>query len=88
MAKIGDIVHRSGAATELAFGDAGDLPQRSAKVKELLSGPYQPVVAQILSGKGFQMSSPHYSQLMSELKRDNGLLALKSDLFVMARKNL
>jgi hypothetical protein len=34
------------------------------------------------------MSSPRYSQLMSELKRDNGLLALKSDLFVMARKNL
>lgn len=88
MAKIGDIVHRSGAATELAFGDAGDLPQRSAKVKELLGGPYQPDIARILSGNGFQMSSPNYSQLMSELKRDNGLLALKSDLFVMARKNL
>jgi len=88
MTKIGDIVHRSGAATELAFGDAGDLPQRSTKVKELLGGPYQPLVARILSGNGFQMSSPNYSQLMSELKRDNGLLALKSDLFVMARKNL
>jgi hypothetical protein len=88
MAKVGDIVHHSGAAAELAFGDAGDLPQRSAKVKELLRGPYQTGVAQILSGKGFQMSSPQYSQLMSELKRDNGLLALKSDLFLMARKNL
>ncbi|HTG34082.1 MAG TPA: M48 family metalloprotease [Thermoanaerobaculia bacterium] len=88
MAKVGDIVRRSGAAAQLAFGDAGDLPQRSAKVKELLRGPYQPAVAQILNGKGFQMSSPQYSQLMSELKRDNGLLALKSDLFVMARKNL
>jgi len=88
MAKVGDIIHRSGAAAQLAFGDAGDLPQRSAKIQELLRGPYQPVVAQILNGKGFQMSSPRYSQLMSELKRDNGLLALKSDLFIIARKNL
>jgi len=88
MAKAGNIVHRSGATAELAFGDAGDLPQRSAKVKELLGGPYQPLVARILDGKGFRMSSPRYSQLMSELKRDNGLLALDSDLFVIARANL
>jgi len=88
MAKVGNIVHRSGATAELAFGDAGDLPQRSAKVKELLGGPYQPLVARVLDGKGFRMSSPRYSQLMSELKRDNGLLALDSDLFVIARANL
>jgi hypothetical protein len=88
MAKVGDIIHRSGAAVELAFGDAGDLPQRSAKVRELLGGPYQPLVARILEGKGFRMSSPRYSQLMSELKRDNGLLALQRDLFVIARTNL
>ncbi|HEY0510623.1 MAG TPA: M48 family metalloprotease [Thermoanaerobaculia bacterium] len=88
MAKVANIVHRSGAAVELAFGDAGDLPQRSAKVKELLGGPYQPLVARILDGKGFRMSSPRYSQLMSELKRDNGLLALDRDLFVIARANL
>jgi hypothetical protein len=88
MAKVGNIVHRSGAAVELAFGDASDLPQRSAKVTELLGGPYQPLVARILSGNGFRMSSPRYSQLMAELKRDNGLLALGRDLFVIARTNL
>ncbi|MBW8879117.1 MAG: M48 family metalloprotease [Acidobacteria bacterium] len=88
MAKVGNIVRRSGAAVEMAFADAGDLPQRSAKVKELLGGSYQQVVARILSGNGFRMSSPRYSQLMSELKRDNGLLALKLDLFVIARANL
>jgi hypothetical protein len=88
MAKVGNIVHRSGAAVELAFANAGDLPQRSAKMKELLGGSYQPVVARILSGNGFRMSSPRYSQLLSELKRDNGLLALKRDLFVIARTNL
>jgi hypothetical protein len=88
MAKISDIVRRSGAAVELAFGDASDLPQRAARVKELLGGPYKQDVDQILGGRGFQMSSPRYSLLMSELKRDNGLLALNSDLFVMARANL
>lgn len=88
MAKVGDIVRRSGAAVELAFGNAVDLPDRSAKVKELLGGPYQPVVARILSGHGFRMSSPRYSQLLAELKRDNGLLAFDRDLFVIARANL
>lgn len=88
MAKVGEIVRRSGAAVELAFGNAGDLPHRSAKVQELLGGSYQPVVARILSGDGFRMSSPRYSQLMAELKRDNGLLALERDLFIIARANL
>lgn len=88
MAKVGDIVRRSGAAVELAFGNASDLPQRSDRVKELLGGPYQPVVARILTGNGFRLSSPRYSQLMAELKRDNGLLAFERDLFVIARKNL
>jgi hypothetical protein len=88
MAKVGNIIRRSGAAVELAFANAGDLPERSAKVKAILSGPYQPVVARILSGNGFRMSSPRYSQLMSDLKRDNGLLALDRDLFVIARTNL
>jgi hypothetical protein len=88
MAKVGDLIHRSGAAAEMAFGNASDLPQRSAKVKELLSGPFQPVIARILNGDGFRMASPRYGQLMSELKRDNGLLALKSDLYTIARANL
>lgn len=88
MAKVGDIVRRSGAAVELAFGNARDLPQRSVRVKELLGSSYQPVVSRILDGDGFRMSSPRYSQLMAELKRDNGLLALKRDLFVIARSNL
>jgi hypothetical protein len=88
MAKVGDIVRRSGGAVALAFGNAADLPQRSDKVKELLGGTYQPVVTRILNGDGFRMSSPRYSQLMSELKRDNGLLALDRDLFIIARANL
>ena len=88
LAKVGNIVRRSGAAVELAFVDAGDLPERSARMKTLLDDSYQPVVARILSGNGFRMSSPRYSQLLSELKRDNGLLALKRDLFVIARTNL
>jgi hypothetical protein len=78
----------SGAAGGLAFGEPGELPKRAAKLKDLLGGPYQPLVARVLQGDGFRMSSPRYNQLMSELKRDNGLLALESDLFVIARTNL
>lgn len=88
MAKVGNIIRRSGAAAELAFGNASDLPPRSDKMKELLTGAYQPLVARILGGNGFRMSSPRYNQLLSELKRDNGLLALNRDLFVIARTNL
>jgi len=88
MTKVASIVRRSGAAVEVAFADSGDLALRSTKVKELLGSSYQPVVTRILSDKGFRISSPRYSQLMSELKRDNGLLALKLDLFVIARSNL
>jgi len=88
MAKVGDIVRRSGAAVALAFGNANDLPERAEKVKELLGSAYQPVVARVLSGDGFRMSSPRYSQLMAELKRDNGMLALDRDLFIIARTNL
>jgi hypothetical protein len=88
MAKVSNIVRRSPASVDLAFGSARDLPQRSEKVTELLGGHYQPVVARILDGDGFRMSSPRYSQLMAELKRDNGLLSLKRDLFAIARANL
>jgi hypothetical protein len=49
---------------------------------------YSPDVARVLAGDGFRMSSPRYSQLMAELKRDNGLLALDRDLFAIARANL
>ncbi len=88
MAKVGSIVQRSGAAADMAFGNSKDLPPRSAKVSDLLSGFYRPLVGRVLSGEGFRMSSPRYSQLMAELKRDNGLLALKRDLFAIARSNL
>lgn len=88
MAKVGETVSHSGAAVALVFGNAEDLPERAEKVKGLLGGPYQPAVARILSGNGFRMSSPRYSQLMAELKRDNGLLALERDMFFIARTNL
>jgi predicted Zn-dependent protease len=38
MAKVGDIVQRSNAAVELAFGNARDLPHRSDTINELLGG--------------------------------------------------
>lgn len=88
MAKIGDIIRRSNASVAMAFGSAKDLPDRTVRVQELLGNSYQPIVSRILEGEGFRMSSPRFSQLMSELKRDNGILALERDLFAIARTNL
>ncbi len=88
MVKIGRCLHSSGAVAEMAFGDRALLAERSEAVKKLLAGPYQPVVSRILAGSGFRMSSPRYSLLLAELKRDNGLLAFRRDLFAIARTNL
>jgi len=88
MVKLGKCLHSSGGAAEAAFGDTANLLQRAENIKKLLAGPYQPLVSRVLGGNGFRMSSPRYSLLMAELKRDNGLLALERDLFVIARTNL
>lgn len=89
MAKLKDVVRRSSAAVSLAFANTDDLAPRATRLRELVWGvPYRPVLDQVLSRGGFRMSSPRFSQLMAELKRDNGLLALESDLFAIAQVNL
>ncbi len=88
MAKMQNIVKKSNASVGLAFGYAKDLPTRTAKINQLLTGIYKSDVAQILDGEGFKVTSPQFQQLMSELKRDNGRLALNMDLFAMAKANL
>lgn len=88
MTKLGRIIRGSGAAADLAFGSAHDLPDRAAEMTAKLGTTYQSLVTRILDGEGFRLSSPRYNQLMAELKRDNGLLALERDLFAIARSNL
>jgi len=88
MARVGHIIKHSNAAVDLAFGYTEDLPDRSIKVRRLLQSSFKPTVDRILNGEGFQVASPRFTQLMAELKRDNGLAALKRDLFALARANL
>ena len=87
LAKVGNIVRRSGPAVELAFVDAGDLNERSARMKTLLDDSYSRP-----SRVSFPvMDSVCFTALQSALvgaKRDNGLLALDRDLFLIARRNL
>lgn len=88
MTKLGRIIRGSGTAADLAFGSAKELPERASEMTTKLGTTYQAVVTRILEGEGFRLSSPRYNQLMAELKRDNGLLALERDLFAIARSNL
>jgi hypothetical protein len=88
LTKINDVVRRSEAAVDRAFGSTQGLPQRIEEASELLDSTYKPLVDRILEGDGFRISSPRFSQLLAELKRDNGLLALNKDLFAIGRSNL
>lgn len=88
MAKMEEIVGNSNPVVGLAFAYAADLPERASRIKERLSGDLKPRVESVLTGSSFKMTSPRFHQLMSELKRDNGYLALQQDLFTIARQNL
>lgn len=88
MAKLQIIVGRSNQAVGLAFAYANDLPDRSGRIVQQLTSIHKATIDSILGGEGFKMTSPRFNQLMSELKRDNGLLALRSDLFAIAKSNL
>lgn len=87
LTKINDVVRRSGKAVDLAFGNSQSLPQRIQEASELLDSTYKPLIDRILEGDGFRISSPGFSQLLAEVKRDNGILALNKDLFAIAREN-
>jgi predicted Zn-dependent protease len=88
MAKMRQVVGKSNPVVGLAFAYAADLPERASRIEERLTGDLKPRVESVLGGSGFKMTSPRFHQLMSELKRDNGYLALLQDLFIIARQNL
>lgn len=88
LAKVGKIVSQSHATVGIAFGAGPDLGKRSTWIEFLLGGLYNSTINHVLDGEGFQVASPRFSELMAEVKRDNGLLALQQDLFVLAKTNL
>jgi len=70
-----------------AWGSVDSLVDRRQHVQALLNGALKADLEQ-RSKTGLQTTSPNFSLLMSEVKRDNGALALKYDLFDEARTNL
>ncbi|HZI18835.1 MAG TPA: M48 family metalloprotease [Pyrinomonadaceae bacterium] len=82
-------VARSDARMQLGFlGNRGRIRQRSEfsqrQLKGALSGKYQELLA---AGK-LLGTSPEFSLIMAELKRDNGIEAFQYDMLSMAKANL
>lgn len=70
-----------------AYGQVSSLIDRRQHVQTLLTGAMKADL-ETRSKAGLQTTSPNFALLMSEVKRDNGALALEYDLFDEARQNL
>jgi predicted Zn-dependent protease len=82
-------IHRDDRVGGLSFsyGRIESLTDRRERVQGLLAGALKADLEK-RAKTGLQASSPDWALLMSEVKRDNGDLALKYDLFDEARQNL
>jgi len=69
------------------YGLVANLADRREHMQTLLTGALKADLEQ-RSKAGLQTASPGFALLMSQLKRDNGELALEYDLFDEARQNL
>ena len=69
------------------YGALNNLADRRQHIQTLLTGALKADLEQ-RSKTGLQAASPNFALLMSQLKRDNGELALEYDLFDEARQNL
>jgi tetratricopeptide (TPR) repeat protein len=86
---VQDMIHRDDRVGGMGFsyGRVSSLSDRREHVQSLLSGALKADLEQ--RGKsGLQTTSPEWSLLISEVKRDNGVVALEYDLFEEARQNL
>jgi predicted Zn-dependent protease len=86
---VQNMIHRDDRVGGMGFsyGRASSLTDRREHVQSLLTGALKADLEQ-QSKSGLQTTSPNWSLLISEVKRDNGVLALDYDLFEEARQNL
>jgi predicted Zn-dependent protease len=74
---------------QLGFlGARSRIRERSEYAQKLISGSLQPQFQEALKGNKLKGTSPEFSLVMAELKRDNGIEAFYFDMFQMARMNL
>src|SRR5260370_27245313 len=64
------------------------LEERIANVNDLLKGDYKGEIDQRMKQGKLMGSTPEFALVMSELKRDNGILAFYHDMFQLAKANL
>ncbi len=69
------------------LGSRTRVRQRRERCENLIAGAYKAEIEGRLK-KGFTLGSAEHSNLMAELKRDNGIMAYYHDMFDMARTNL
>ena len=70
------------------IAQATRMKARNAKIQELLSGALKSTIETKLKSVGLTGSSGEFNLIMATLKRDNGIIAIDSDLFAMAKDNL
>jgi outer membrane lipoprotein SlyB len=70
------------------MGNPRRVKERTTHIQELLAGTYKADMDKKLKATGLVGSSPEFPVIMSAVKRDNGILAMKYDLFEEARQNL
>lgn len=83
----GSIHHDDRVGMGFHYGLVNNLVERRQHVQTLLTGALKADLEQ-RSKTGLQTTSPNFALLMSQVKRDNGELALEYDLFDEARQNL
>ncbi len=71
------------------IAQATRMKARNARIQELLSGTLKATIeTKLKSTTGLTGSSGEFNLIMATLKRDNGIIAIDSDLFAMAKDNL
>lgn len=70
------------------LGTRRRIAQRTEKAKDLIANAYKADIEAKLKGGMLKGDTPSYRNVMSELKRDNGIMAYYHDMYELARKNL
>lgn len=70
------------------MGNPRRVQERIANSKDLIDGPFKEDLSAKLQSGSLVGTNPDFAMVMSELKRDNGVLAFYYDMFQLAKDNL
>jgi len=82
-------IARTDNRTQLGFlGGLSRIRERTDYAQKLIAGSLQAQYQDALKGNRIKGTSPEFSLIMAQLKRDNGIEAFYFDMFQMAKMNL